>query len=321
MAWAANKYTLVADIGGTNSRVALADGRRVLTKTVQKFRNAEFNGFDEVLTRFISDNDHVDCIGACAALAGPVKNGVGTLTNLNWRIDEDMLATSVKATSVGVFNDLQAQGYAIGNLPEDSVAHVSGRTSDDPMATKLVVGVGTGFNAALIVDTKSGRFVPPAEAGHVSLPARTVDELAFARFLEDTRGFATVEDMVSGRGLQLLYQFLSKDAGVESTKSGVDVFADFENGTDPLARKAGEMFVTMLGTVTGDLALLQLPFGGIYFAGSVARAFSKYFDNLGFAESFKDKGRFSEFMNDFGIHVIEDDYAALTGCAAFLASR
>ena len=35
---------------------------------------------------------------------------------------------------------------------------------------------------------------------------------------------------------------------------------------------------------------------------------------------FRDKGRFAEFMENFSVTVVEDDFAALTGCAAHLAS-
>lgn len=41
---------------------------------------------------------------------------------------------------------------------------------------------------------------------------------------------------------------------------------------------------------------------------------------MGFAENFRDKGRFSAFMDDFPVCIVEDDYAALTGCAAYLAT-
>jgi glucokinase len=95
----------------------------------------------------------------------------------------------------------------------------------------------------------------------------------------------------------------------------------FEAGTDPVAAQTAQMFVTMLGAVAGNLALVQLPFGGIYFAGGVARAFAKHFEPLGFGDAFRDKGRFAEFMDQFSVHVIEDDFAALTGCATYLASR
>lgn len=317
MTWAANTYTLVADIGGTNSRVALAKGTTVLTETVHRYTNAQFSGFDEVLKTFIAAHNDVDCIGACAALAGPVKDGVGTLTNLDWHIDEEMLSRTAKAQNVGVFNDLQAQGYAIGNLSDTSITRLIGQPSTDPAATKLVIGVGTGFNAALVIETKTGRIVPPAEAGHITLPARSDVEIAFARHREEKVGFAAVEDMLSGGGLERLFAFLNN--GKPAT--GRDIMAAFETGTDPVAKQTAEIFVTMLGAVSGNLALVHLPFGGIYFAGGMARAFANHFDSLNFGDAFRDKGRFADFMDQFAVHVIEDDYAALTGCATYLASR
>lgn len=41
--------------------------------------------------------------------------------------------------------------------------------------------------------------------------------------------------------------------------------------------------------------------------------------DLGFAEAFLDKGRFKPFMEQFPVHLVQDDYAALRGCAAHLA--
>ena len=45
--------TLVADIGGTNSRLAVAKTSRtdkeITLENIQKFRNSDFNNFDEVI--------------------------------------------------------------------------------------------------------------------------------------------------------------------------------------------------------------------------------------------------------------------------------
>jgi len=64
--------------------------------------------------------------------------------------------------------------------------------------------------------------------------------------------------------------------------------------------------------------LIQLPFGGVYLVGGVARAFAPFLNDYGFGDAFRDKGRFAGFMNNFPVHVVEDDYAALTGSAAHL---
>ena len=81
---------------------------------------------------------------------------------------------------------------------------------------------------------------------------------------------------------------------------------------------AAAIFAKMLGKVCGNLSLVQLPFGGVYLVGGVARAMAPHLLNLGFEESFKAKGRFSDFMSSFPVFVVEDDYAALLGSASYL---
>ncbi len=73
--------------------------------------------------------------------------------------------------------------------------------------------------------------------------------------------------------------------------------------------------------VCGNLALQNLPFGGLYLIGGVARSVSPWFDRFGFAAAFRDKGRFTSFMDSFPVHLVTDDYAALTGCAGHLTEQ
>jgi len=157
-----------------------------------------------------------------------------------------------------------------------------------------------------------GRIVPPAEAGHISLPVRTEQDLPLTESLSKAHGFASVEDMISGRGFEHVYLHLAKDG-----KTAAEIMELVDAG-DTTAVQTARMFVEMLGVVTGDLALVHLPFGGIYFSGGVARAFAPLFGSHGFENGFRSKGRFSDFMSDFPVFVIEDDYAALSGCAAYL---
>ncbi|MFY0691249.1 MAG: glucokinase [Paracoccaceae bacterium] len=314
----AETFTLVADIGGTNTRVALARGSDLLVETVSRYRNADAPGLETILRDFLDTQGDVTCGGACIALAGPVKAGRGTMTNLDWEIDETALARATQAEHIAILNDLQAQGHAIGNLAEGSVTTLLPGTGDANSDTKLVLGIGTGFNMAPVFETPQGRFVPPSEAGHANLPIRNEDELRLMRYFETAHGFPAVEDMLSGRGLERVYLWLSAEAGTPTEKTAAAIMESFEAGSDPIARQAAELFVRMMGTVAGNLSLITLPFGGLYFAGGVARALARHFRALGFIEAFRDKGRFAGFMQNFPIHVIEDDYAALTGCATYL---
>ncbi|OIQ76105.1 glucokinase [mine drainage metagenome] len=319
MTLAANTYSLVADIGGTNTRVALAEGRMLLQASIRRYRNAEFPGLETVLRRYISEEGGVDCKGACVAAAGPVRDGVATMTNLDWTIDAPMLARATGAEKVAILNDLQAQGHALGAIAAENLRPiVEGPTAPDH-AAKLVIGVGTGFNAAPVHEAPGGRYVAASECGHVNMPVRTDADLRLAKFVETAHGFPGVEDVLSGRGLERLYSWVASEAGQPSEKHAADIMAAVN--ADPLATETARQFIRLLGSVAGNLALTHLPFGGVFLIGGVTRAFTEHFGPMNFVDAYRDKGRFAGFMQNFPVWVIEDDYAALTGCAAYLAGR
>ncbi|AJE46902.1 ROK family protein [Celeribacter indicus] len=314
----ADTLTLVADIGGTNTRVALADGVRLLPDTVRRYSNDGHDSLETVLCRYIAEEDDVDCRAACVAVAGPVRDGVGTMTNLDWTIDRGTLERAARAERVAILNDLQAQGHALGLVAEADIRQVLRGAGAPPHATRLVVGVGTGFNAAPVVETGTGRVVAASECGHANLPIRTDRDLALARFVEEAHGFPAIEDVLSGRGLSHVYRFLATEAGTPRDRDAAAIMRALADGDDPLATEAVRIFVRTLGVVIGNLCLIHLPFGGVYLVGGVARHIAPHLARFGFEHSFRDKGRFSDFMADFPVSVIEDDYAALTGCASHI---
>lgn len=318
MAHPKNTYSLVADIGGTNTRVALADGQRIVDGTIRRYRNTDFAGLKTVLRKYVADEGGVDPAAACVAVAGPVRDGKATMTNLDWTIDKDTLARATGAETVAILNDLQAQGHALGHIDPANIRTIIDGPEGRATAAKLVVGVGTGFNAAPVFELDGGRVVTPSESGHANLPIRTERELRLCQFVSTAHGFPAVEDVLSGRGLERVYAFLGKEADDPRECSAQDIMAACASGSDPRATEAAKLFSDMLGTVCGNLSLIQLPFGGVYLVGGVSRAFAPHLTAFGFADAFRDKGRFAGFMSNFAVHVIEDDYAALTGSAAHL---
>lgn len=319
MAHPKNVYSLVADIGGTNTRVALADGPRVLARTIRRYRNADFPGLETVLQRYIADEDGVDPMAACVAVAGPVRDGRATMTNLDWTIDKPTLARSTQAETVAILNDLQAQGHALGQIDAANIRTVVEGLQAPPDAAKLVIGIGTGFNAAPVFETAGGRHVAPSESGHANLPIRTAAELRLCEYVSTAHGFPAVEDVLSGRGLEHVYAWLGEEADDPREAKAQDIMTACAQGGDERAVEAARVFTRLLGTVAGNLALIHLPFGGVFLVGGVARAFAPYLKEFGFDDAFRDKGRFAGFMGNFAVSVIEDDYAALTGSAAHLA--
>ena len=307
--------SLVADIGGTNTRVALARGAIVERATVQRFANADHADLGAVLAAYLAQTGtHGDQItGVCVAAAGPVQDGVAQLTNLDWQIDRATLARTMGTPRVAVLNDLQAQGHAIGQIDAADLDQITPQPPAPAHATKLVVGLGTGFNACPVFDSPTGRFVPPSEAGHVSLPMLDGDLAGLGAAMTRDFGCASVEEVLSGRGITYLHRVLHGQ-----TADPARIMAQLA-ANDPAACATAAGFVRIMGVVVGDLALSHLPFGGIYLVGGVTRAFAPYLDRFGFADHLRAKGRFSGFMERFGVFAVRDDYAALTGCASHLA--
>lgn len=319
----ANVLTLVADIGGTNTRCALARGWEVLEGTVRRYGNAEHPDIASVLRAYVADEGGVDPAACCVAAAGPVRDEAVTMTNIaHWpTITKDVLAEAARAETVAILNDLQAQGHAIGHVAPDRLRTILPFPEANANAAKLVIGVGTGFNSVPVFDAEGGRLVPPSESGHVNLPIREAADLRLSEWLgrlPPPHGFPSVEEALSGRGIEHIYAWLADEDGSDARPSAAAIMGAVADGSDPRALRTARVASRLLGTVAGNLALLSLPFGGVWLIGGVARALAPLLAQNGFVEAFRDKGRFRPLMERFGVGVVEDDNAALTGCASHL---
>ena len=316
---------ILADIGGTNTRVALAEGTRVRIDSIRRFPNAEYQARGQDIAQVLSD--YLDQTGAtvsgvCVAAAGPVQDGIATMTNLDWVMDGPKLSAATGARKVAILNDLQAQGQALGHIPQANLRTViSGPVRAG--ATMLVVGLGTGVNAAPVHPLPQGRVVPPSECGHVNMPVRTEEDFQLARFVEarlKSEGevpHAGVEEVLAGRGLANLHAFAAYAAGHPASLTSSEVLAALDAG-DATAAHAARLYVHILGQMLADLALIHLPYGGIYLIGGMSRAMTPHFARFGLQTAFREDRRVDLLRKDFAISVVEDDYAALTGCAVYL---
>lgn len=319
---------ILADIGGTNTRVALANGDRVQQDSIRRFPNAGYKARGQDIAHILQDylaDAGVRVDGVCVAAAGPVQEGVATMTNLDWEMDAAKLSRATGASRVAILNDLQAQGQALGHIAAANLrCLVDGPRK--PGATMLVVGLGTGVNAAPVHNTASGRVVPPSECGHVNMAVRSDEDLALMRFVErllvarNETPHVGVEEVLAGRGLANLHAFASHQAGRPASLTSAEVLSALAAG-DAIASHAARLYTRILAQTLADLALIHLPYDGIYLIGGMSRAMTPHLAAFGLGQTFREPRRVDLLEKDFSITVVEDDYAALTGCAAYLQTR
>ena len=296
----ASAPSLVADVGGTNCRLALADAGGVRAETVRRFRNDNFASFADLARGYIADQPPL--ASAAVAIAGPVGKGEGRLTNRNWHFDATGLESELSLPRVHLLNDLEALGHAICVLPDASLTHLGGTpTPDEPQA--LVVGLGTGFNVAL-THRPSG-VVFSAEMGHARLPHSV--EAIVAEAIGDADVFDTVEHLLAGRGLAKLHK--------ARTGHGCDPehVEAAEGGDETLAVAA-----RALGALVREIAYIYLPEGGIYFNGSLARTLLSGDTRALALEPLQGEDAFNGRMARIPTYLLNDDASALHGCARYL---
>ncbi|WP_297770861.1 glucokinase [uncultured Roseovarius sp.] len=310
---AASAAWLVADVGASHSRLALATTDGLCEQSAQRVRNTDYPGFEQVVAQYLAHQD-VRPTAICAGVAGPVRDGISRLTNLGWVIDAGTLASGSGIRRVHLINDLQAQAHALDDLkaPNVQTLFAGQPTLDGP---RMVMGLGTGSNIAVAYRLNGALFVPAAEAGHSGLPHLDDETNALITALERQVSHKPYEALLSGPGLARLHRLRT---GVEMTPT--DIVAGYEI-SQPACVQSLEMFARILGAVMGNLALAHMSTGGVFLIGGLARAIALHLANLPFYESFVSKGPYRDIMQAMPIHIVSDDHAALLGCAQYLRAQ
>lgn len=309
--------TLVADIGGTNSRLAVATtskkNREIILGNIQKFKNSDFNNFEEVIEKYLSSSKDNLISRMCIAAAGIISEDTVKMSNLNWKITVPSLQKTSNIKSVLIINDLQAQGYALDFIkPKDLEKLIEGNYSAAQINTKLVCGMGTGFNVAIAYQTAFGTFVPASEYGHARTTTANEKQKLIVKQLEENSSFVSYENILAGSGLNRLDKVLNQ----REDRSPSDILEAAKAG-DLKAREVGSQLAGFAGQAFGDFALMNMALGGVYLIGGVARAMMPYLKDENFKQNFYNRGNFTEIMKKISVHLILDDYAALKGCANY----
>ena len=100
--------------------------------------------------------------------------------------------------------------------------------------------------------------------------------------------------------------------------SDVEIWTAGTDGSDSLAAAAVDRFCLALGSVAGDIALVQGAMG-VVIAGGLGYRIRETILASGFASRFKAKGRFAGLMEQIPVKLITHPQPGLLGAAAAFA--
>ncbi|MGB8315555.1 MAG: glucokinase [Aestuariivirga sp.] len=308
---------LVADIGGTYARFALADISTREIREYRKYKVSECDSLEAAVTRYLASVAQRP-VRACFAIAGPVGGEVIRLTNANWFFTRAGLRDATGAEVVIFANDYEALSHSLPYLTDKELCQIGGGSSV-AQAARVAVGPGTGLGVAALSWSGAGWSAISGEGGHISFAVENTEEFEVFNLLRREVGHVSAERLISGPGLSQAYAVFGEMNGRAPVKLGAaEIVERARNGTDPVAIKTVGLFAEWLGRFAGDAALMFGARGGVYVAGGVAPRILDVLIAGRFRLGFESKGRMTDYMRRIPTHVILIEDAGLRGAAAML---
>jgi glucokinase len=309
---------LAADIGGTNSRVALAErvggGWHICHRA--RYPSQRYPSAASILSEFLAAHGGPAPTAAGIAVAGPVVDGSVRLTNVSWQVNAAALSAALGNLPLALLNDFEAVGLGLDSLAAADVVTLQPGLPRAG-APRLLVGAGTGLGMSVLVPAGERYVALPSEGSHADFAPEGELEIALMRHLFDRHGHASWERVVSGPGLEATYAFVCEHEGAApKAMAAADITATALEGSDPCAVQALAIFVSAYGRFTGNLALAVLPRGGVYIAGGIAPRILPKLREGAFLRGVTAKGRFSGLMAEMPVYVVTNDDVGMFGSLA-----
>jgi glucokinase len=304
-------YILLGDIGATNARFALLSNGNL--SAISSIEVAKFEQFTDVLAIFIKKHYRQTQIHqALLAIAGPVKGERVALTNASWVIDISELRT-VFDLQARIVNDFEAVALSLPSLTSTDLVGIGGGRSESgaPMA---VLGPGSGLGVACLVDHSDRRLVVGSEGGHATLAPTCEQEDRIVDHLRERFGHVSIERVISGSGLENIYQAIAALEGLEiPPRNAAEITKNALSGECQLAKRSLQAFCAFLGSFAGNVALTFGARGGVYIAGGISPRILDFLIRSEFRKRFEAKGRFQSYLEAIPSYVITHPAAALIG--------
>jgi len=306
---------MIADVGGTNTRIALYDSDSGEIHGLATFITGHYPGFEDIITEWLEKLEETAPTQACIAVAAPPSKDIVAMTNMDWSFSCSAIATNFGFRNFRRINDFEANAFALPHLAngDREVLHPGHAVRDGKLA---VVGPGTGLGGATLETVASVPHVCACEPGYMSISPANELEVEIFRTLLGHYSHIYAELLVSGPGLLRLYKTLGeitdKDA---SASSPAEVSQQALEDRDSLSVLALTTFSGLLGSLAGDFVLATGSYGGLYLAGGIVPGMIPFLRASDFHRRFCDKGAMVEYMNAVPVFAITAEQPGLTGAA------
>lgn len=323
-------YILAGDLGATKTNLALFDAGALAAgpQQVASFVNAEYAGLHSILREYLPGKPTP--AWACLGVAGPVIDNFVQMINLDWQVSGADLCAEFGFQGAWLINDLKALANAVPFLQPGGLLTLQAG-QPEPQGSIAVIAPGTGLGIGYLT-WDSGRYTAYAtEGGHASFAPETELQQELLAWLRGKFTQVAIEHVCAGVGLPNVYEFLKASGkasepdwlAAELAQVGDDnnvVIVKHALAATPgseLCQLTLQIFVEVLGAVSGNLALGLGATGGVYVGGGIPPRILPALDRYGFMRFFGAKIGYENYLSRFPVQVILESASALLGAAAY----
>jgi glucokinase len=309
----------VADVGGTNIRLALVENGHL--RKINKYFCNQFETITEAINQFASDVGVARFQDGCIAIACPVNHDLVSMTNHTWAFSKKALKNELAIDNLFVINDFSAVAYSLPTLSKEQVIQV-GPGSPVKKGNIAVFGPGTGLGVEHLTWTNDGWQTLDGEGGHVDFAPTNEQDIIVWRYINDKLGRVAAEELLSGRGILNIYFALAENKGVPPKfNDPAEITKHALANSDEICVEAVLQFCRVMGSFAGNLALNLCTTGGIFIGGGIASRLGEFFVKSDFRHKFEDKGNFAGYVKNIPTYLINEPNHGLLGALAYLLQQ
>lgn len=320
-----NAPILIADIGGTNARFALADDSTQHFSSTQTLQAVEFEKLTDAIDTYLSAHSIKQVKAMCLAAAGPIINGGVKFPNSHWQVDSLDLKAKYNIEHAYLLNDWEAIAYSLTKLTGADLKNIGGewQTIATESFTVAALGPGSGLGSSGLINTKGSLTPIIAEGGHVGFAPENKQQVDILNYLHkkfDDR--ISRERLLSGPGIVNIHEALCEINNVENPGlSAADIARAFINDDDLLCQQTFDVFFEILGQVAGDCALALGAYQGIFIGGGICQRYPDKLATSLFRKGFENKGRHKGVMRSIPTWLITHPNPGLLGASVYAKAK
>ncbi len=308
------KTVLSGDVGGTNARFVLFEDGCYQAESFRVIPVINHRDLGDAVEEYLQliGNPSLDQASFSFASTHEYQDAM-ELTNSELSLSVSGLLKRFSLKRCRVVNDFTAAAVGIISLPQSCLTQIS-EGLNEPYGPRAVLGPGTGLGVSGLVYTGSYWLPLQSQGGHVSMAAQTARELAIYQVLVKKYTHVSAERYLSGIGTVEVYEALCQIEGVPRVFTKAEQISGAAISEEcPLCIEVMQLFCKWLGVIASDLAVTLGSTGGIYIAGGIAPRLGNYFLESEFTYWLQNKGRFSEFVKDMPVWLVNGGEPALYG--------